>query len=83
MKPLRQSVAIILSVGGATLDSAALQRIPMATLVRAEFATGERAACVAATLAHECDTTELARELRQWAASWGWTITVAPLRGPR
>jgi hypothetical protein len=53
----------------------------MATLVRAEFASGERAACVAATLAHECDTAELARALRSWAASWGWTITVAPLRG--
>ncbi|MDH3289437.1 MAG: hypothetical protein OEO20_03575 [Gemmatimonadota bacterium] len=77
----RQSVAIILSVGGATLDSAALRRIPMATLVRAEFASGDRAACVAATLAHECDTAELARALRSWAASWGWTITVAPLRG--
>jgi hypothetical protein len=82
MSGTRSSVAIILSVGGATLDSGALARMPGARLVRAEFATGEQAACVAATVEHECETGELLRRLRPWAAGRGWSVTVAPLPRP-
>ncbi|MBE0592023.1 MAG: hypothetical protein IH616_06450 [Gemmatimonadales bacterium] len=74
-------MAIILSVGGAELHTGALGDLPGARLVRAEFATGERAACVAATVEHECETGELLRLLRPWAAGRGWSVTVAPLTG--
>jgi hypothetical protein len=72
----------LLSVGGAALDADALGDLPGARLVRAEFATGTRAACVAATVQHECDVRELLQILRPWAAGRGWSVTVAPLSGP-
>ena len=78
----RHSVAILLSVGGAALDSTALQDLPGARLVRAEFARGTSAACVAITVQHECDVRELLHVLRPWAAGRGWSVTVAPLSGP-
>lgn len=74
-----QSIAVILSAGGAALDLAALADLPIGTLVRAEFAHGERAACVAATLEHECDASDVLRRLKPWAAGRGWRVTVAPL----
>jgi len=82
MRRTRWSVAVILSLNGASLDSAALADVPLGKLVRAEFARGERAACVAATLEHECNVKELLRVLRVWAAGKGWKVTVAPLKGP-
>jgi len=76
-----RSVAVILSVGGAALDRRALEDMPLATVIRAEFAWEEHAACVAATVEHECPAMELARALRPWAAGRGWSVTVAPLQG--
>ena len=61
-----------------TLDIGALRTIPNAQIVKAEFAHGERAACVAATLEHECSTRDLLNALRPWAAENGWSVTVAP-----
>lgn len=78
-----QSVAVILNVNGAVLDWDALADLPEARLLRAEFARGERAGCVAATLEHECEAADLAAALRRWAACRGWSVTVAPLWGPR
>jgi len=78
----RQSVAVILSAGGAVLDLHALSDLPRARLVRAEFARGGRAACVAATLEHDCGSRELLAALRPWASGRGWSVTVAPLGGP-
>jgi hypothetical protein len=78
----QSSVAVILSAGGAALDLAALHDLPAATVVRAEFAWGERAACATATLEHHCDQAELLAALRPWAAGRGWSITVAPLPRP-
>jgi hypothetical protein len=78
----RHSVAVLLSVGGATLDPTALHDLPGARLVRAEFAHGNTAACVAVTVQHECDVRELLHLLRPWAAGRGWSVTVAPLSGP-
>ena len=80
--PTRSSIAIILSAGGASLDLAALGDIPRGKLVRAEFAAGERASCVAATLQHECSASELLVALRLWANRHGWSVTVAPLAKP-
>ncbi len=82
MGKTRRSVAVILSVGGADLHGGALGDLPGARLLRAEFALGERAACVAATVEHECETAELLRLLRPWAAGRGWSVTVAPVAGP-
>jgi hypothetical protein len=79
----QRSVAVILNVSGAVLDADALTDLPLARLVRAEFARGERAGCVAATLDHECDSADLAAALRRWAAGRGWSVTVAPLSGGR
>lgn len=79
MERRRTSVAVILNAGGSVLDAAALRELPLGRLVRADFACGERAACVAATLEHDCDATELLRTLKPWAASRGWSVTVAPL----
>ncbi|HXV85500.1 MAG TPA: hypothetical protein VD793_02320 [Gemmatimonadales bacterium] len=79
----QQSVAVILSVSGMVLDWNALADLPRARLIRAEFARGDRAGCVAATLEHDCDPADLAAALRQWAAGRGWSVTVAPLSGPR
>ena len=76
----RRSVAVILSAGGAELDLPALRNLPGARLVRAEFAWGERAACVAATLEHECPPGELLAALKPWAAGRGWSVTVAPVK---
>ena len=76
----RRSVAVILSAGGAELDLPALGNLPGARLVRAEFAWGERAACVAATLEHECPPGELLAALKPWAAGRGWSVTVAPVK---
>lgn len=81
MTQTRRSVAIILSVGGAELHGGALGDLPVVRLVRAEFAAGERAACVAATVEHEGETADLLRLLRPWAAGRGWSVTVAPLPG--
>lgn len=83
MTRTRHSVAIILSVGGAELHGGVLTELPGGRLVRAEFASGERAACVAATVEHECETIELLRLLRPWAAGRGWSVTVAPLPGSK
>jgi len=77
----RRSVAVILSAGGSTLDLGALGDLPGARLLRAEFAWGDRAACVAATLEHECESRELLAVLRPWAGGRGWSVTVAPLEG--
>jgi hypothetical protein len=82
MRNRRWSIAVILSANGASLDSAALADVPLGRLVRAEFARGDRAACVAATLEHDCPARELLRALRPWAAGRGWSVTVAPLKGP-
>jgi hypothetical protein len=81
--PGQRSVAVILNVGGSVLDWSALADLPHSRVVRAEFAGGERAACVAATLEHECAPGELVAALRRWAAGRGWSVTVAPLEGPR
>ncbi|MFQ6047429.1 MAG: hypothetical protein ACE5PT_13915 [Gemmatimonadales bacterium] len=78
----RRSIAVILSAGGATLDLRALGDVPVGTVVRAEFARGERAACATATFEHECDPAELLRALRPWAHGRGWSVTVAPLQRP-
>ncbi|HWP36127.1 MAG TPA: hypothetical protein VNL18_01110 [Gemmatimonadales bacterium] len=75
----RQSVAVILSVNGAVLDWDALADLPASRLIRAEFARGERAGCVAATLEHECEPADLTLALRRWASARGWSVTVAPL----
>ncbi len=82
MRNLRVSVAVILSVGGAALDLESLRGVPRARVVRAELAAGERAACVSATLEHECEVGELATALRTWAAARGWSVAVAPLARP-
>jgi hypothetical protein len=75
-----RSIAVILSAGGAELDLPALGDLPGATVVRAEFARGERAACVAATLEHQCGPGELLSVLKPWAAGRGWLVTVAPVK---
>ena len=72
-------MAVILSAGGATLDLEALAGLPEGRLVRAEFARGERAACVAATVEHECPDAELLSTLRRWASGHGWLLTIAPV----
>lgn len=79
MEGRTQSIAVILSVGGAHLDLTTLGDVPMGTIVRAELAAGERAACVAATVEHEGDSADLLRCLKPWAAGRGWSVTVAPL----
>ena len=76
------SVAVILNAGGAHLDLTVLGDVPGARVVSAEIAWGEQAACVAATLEHECDVRELAEQLRAWATGRGWSVTVAPLLRP-
>ena len=76
----RRSIAVILSAGGAELDLQALADLPGGRLVRAEFARSERAACVAATLEHQCPVGELVAVLRPWAAGRGWSVTVAPVK---
>ena len=63
----RQSVAVILSAGGAVLDLRSLGDLPRARIVRAEFAWGDRSACVAATLEHECECGELLAARRRIA----------------
>lgn len=75
----RWSVAVILSRGGAVLDARALGELPLARIVRAEFAAGERAACAALTLEHACSMGRLTDALRPWAGARGWSITIAPL----
>ncbi len=68
-----------MSAGGAHLDIGTVRDIPVGTIVRAQIAVGDSAACVAATVVHECETIELARALRPWAGARGWSVTVAPL----
>jgi hypothetical protein len=72
------SIAVILSTGGAILDLEALTDMPQARVVQADLATGEKAACVAATVEHECSQTDLREALKAWAAGRGWSVTVAP-----
>ena len=79
MRSRQSSIAVILSAGGATLDLQALADLPKARVVRAEFAQGERAACAAATLEHECSKGDLLAALRPWAAGRGWSVTVASM----
>lgn len=72
------SVAVILNTHGVPLSLSTLSDIPMARVLRAEFAGGETAACVAATLEHECSACDLLDALRPWATDRGWSITLAP-----
>jgi hypothetical protein len=74
-------LAVILATGGNRLDAAALADFPIGTIVRVEFARGERAACAAATVMHDGEWTAVARALRAWGAARGWSVTVAPLPG--
>ncbi len=76
------SVAVILNSRGERLDLGALDDIPMAHVVRADFTHGDLAVCVAATLEHACSLAELQTALRPWAAGRGWSITVAPSPSP-
>jgi hypothetical protein len=76
-----RSIVVILSIGGSVLDRRALDDLPGAEVVKAEFAWAERASCAAVTLQHECSCPELALSLRPWAAGRGWSVTVAPLGG--
>ena len=76
---LSSSIAVILNTDGVPLDLFALQSIPKARIVKAEFACGESASCVAATLEHECSARDLKVALRSWASGQGWSVTVAPL----
>lgn len=76
-----RSIAVLLSAGGATLDRSALTDVPLARVLGAEFAWGERAACATATLEHDCDLVTLLHSLRAWAGARGWSVTVAPLPG--
>jgi hypothetical protein len=78
----QRSIAVILSAGGAMLDAHALQDIPRARVVKAQFALGERAGCVAATLEHDCQAGELLPDIKRWAAGRGWSVTIAPLPDP-
>jgi len=78
---LTSSIAVILNTGRVTLDLGALQTLPVARVVRAELARGDRAACVTATLEHECSSRDLLDVLKPWAAGNGWSVTVAPLTG--
>ncbi|MDH3496392.1 MAG: hypothetical protein OER21_06495 [Gemmatimonadota bacterium] len=78
----RTTIAVILSVGGAPLDAAALADLPAARLVRAQFAQGDAAVCVAATLEHAGPRAALRRALAAWATPRGWSVTIAPLTGP-
>ncbi len=79
MTTTHQSVAVILSAGGAVLDREALADLPLGRVVRAEFAVGERAACAALTVAHRCSVTDLTVAVREWARARGWSVTIAPL----
>jgi hypothetical protein len=74
------SIAVILSTGGAILDLEALTDMPRARVVQADLAKGENAACVAATVEHECSERDLREALKVWAAGRGWTVTVASKR---
>ncbi len=78
----RTTLAVILSAGGAPLDAAALADLPGAHLLRAQFARGDAAACVAATLEHAGSRAALRRSLAAWATPRGWSVTIAPLTGP-
>jgi hypothetical protein len=73
------SIAVILSTRGTALDLDALGDMPNARVVHADIARGEKTACVAATLEHECSKLDLLAALRPWAAGRGWSITVASL----
>ena len=79
MPTTRSSIAVILSAGGAQLDLTTIADMPCCRVVRAEVATSARAACVTATVEHDCETRELLRLLRPWAGGRGWAVTVAPL----
>jgi hypothetical protein len=75
-------VAVILNAGGARLDLAALADLPGGTILQAEIASGDRAACAATTIRHEGSRADLSAALRRWAAGRGWSVTIAPLHGP-
>lgn len=80
-QPMNQSVAIILNAGGLSLDAGALADLPGATVVRAEFAWGDRATCAAVTLAHRQPCADLRPALRRWAFSHGWSLTLGSMNG--
>jgi len=77
----RTSLAVILSAGGAALDLEAMAAVPLGRVVRIQMARGDRAACVAATVEHDCPHAELASAFRTWAGGRGWSVTIAPLPG--
>jgi hypothetical protein len=79
--PELTTVAVILSAGGARLDLAALADLPAGEVVRAEIASGNLAACAAATIRHRVSRAELRAALGRWAAGRGWSVTIAPLTG--
>jgi len=75
---IHSSIVVILSAGGSILDLEALADMPQARVVQANLASGEKAACVAATLEHDCSQADLREALKVWAAGRGWSVTVAP-----
>lgn len=79
MAVVLRSVAVVLSTDGAVLDAEALGELPLGRVTHAHVVVGERAACAALTLEHDCSVTQLTTALRRWARSRGWSITIAPV----
>jgi len=73
-----ESILVVLATGGATLEPDALAALPNATVTWSRIEREGRIACLAARIRHIDPVTEFRVRVREWGASRGWGVTVAP-----
>jgi hypothetical protein len=72
-----ESVVIILSAGGARLESDALAEMTGAMVIWVRVEREREAACLAARVRHEDTPEDFRKRARRWGAARGWAVTVA------
>jgi hypothetical protein len=72
-----ESLVIVLSSGGLTLDDGSLAELPGAAVRWQRVEREGTAACVAARVRHGDPPEEFRARIREWGRVRGWAVTVA------
>jgi hypothetical protein len=75
-----ESLVIVLSTGGSTLDTDCLGELAGVGVAWARVEREAGAACVASRVRHDDRPDEFRDRVRQWGAARGWAVTVASCR---
>jgi len=72
-----ESLVIVLSTGGSTLDGSSLGALAGVRVVWVRVEREGDAACLAARVLHSDSPDEFRDRMRRWAGARGWAVTVA------